>query len=153
MAHTIGVRARPIPAAIPRIVQPVRLPDEIHGHAGRDGHADRREQVHPECRLAERLEDDRREPAEQDVRREAGRVAGAHQRRDRLQLAGIPEGESGQQGDPGGGERDQGDQQGREQPGPDRRVVVGDGVGHGGKDAASGRNVRAARIAVHEGAT
>ena len=37
-------------------------------------------EVHPEGRLAERLQDDRREPAEEDVGREAGRVGRAQQR-------------------------------------------------------------------------
>ena len=65
-------------------------PDEIDRDAGRDGDAQCGEQVHPERRLAERLEDDRGQPAEDDVGREAGRVGRAEQRRDGLELARCP---------------------------------------------------------------
>ena len=65
--------------------------NEVDRDAGRDRDAQRGEQVHPESRLAERLEDDRREPAEDDVGREAGRVGRPEQRRDGLELGGVPE--------------------------------------------------------------
>ena len=91
-------------------------PDEIDGDPGGDRQADRREEVHPERGLAERLEDDRREPAEQDVGREARRMGGAEERRHRLELARVPELDPGQQRRPGRSERDEGGQQRRQEP-------------------------------------
>ena len=85
--------------------------DEVDCDAGRDGDADGREEVHHECRFAQRLEDDRRQPADQHVGRETCGMGRAHQGRDRLQLAGVPERDAGQEGERGGHEGDQPDQQ------------------------------------------
>ena len=101
IAQAVGISARPIPAAMPRTSRAGQAADQVDRDGGRDGDADRRQQVHPERRLAERLEDDRRQPAEQHVGREPGRVGGAHQRRDGLELAGVPERDARQQGQRG----------------------------------------------------
>ena len=82
---------------------------EVDREAGRHGEAQPGQQVHPEGRLAERLEEDRGQPAEQDVGREAGRVGGAQQRRDGLQLAGVPVRDTGQHRQHGGREGDERD--------------------------------------------
>ncbi len=70
---------------------PGQPPDQDGGQAGGDGDAGRIEQVHPEGGVAERLEDDRREPAQDDPGREPGRVAGPEKGADRLELGGVPE--------------------------------------------------------------
>ena len=111
IAQAVGISARPMPAATPSDQPAGQAADEVDRDGGRHGDADRREQVHHERRFAERLEDDRRQPAEQHVGRETGRVGRAHQRRDRLQLAGVPERDAGQEGERGGHEGDQPDQQ------------------------------------------
>ena len=64
-----GGEADPAPAGEPG--------DEEDGRPGRDAAQDRGQEVHPESRVAERLEDDRGQPAQDHVGREAGRVAGA----------------------------------------------------------------------------
>ena len=101
IAQAFGVSAIASPAATPS-ARAGQGADQVHRDPGRDGHADGREQVHPEGRFAERLEHDRGEPAEQDVGREAGRVGGAHQRRDRLELGRVPERDTGLQRQRGG---------------------------------------------------
>ena len=85
-----------------------QLTDEDHGERRRACRQERRQQVHPERRLAERREDDRGEPAEDDVGRVAGRVGGAQDRADGLELTGVPEGDARQEGRPGEPERDDG---------------------------------------------
>ena len=72
--------------------------------AGSHTEADRREEVHPERRLAERFEHDRRQPGEDHPRREAGRMGRAEQRADRLVLAGVPVAQAGHERQPGGHE-------------------------------------------------
>jgi hypothetical protein len=81
-------------------------PDEVDRDTSRDRQAQPGEQVHPEGRVAERLQDHRREPAQQDVGREPGRMGGAQDGRDDLQLTGIPERDPGQHRDPGSDEGD-----------------------------------------------
>jgi hypothetical protein len=81
--------------------------DDAQARAGRK--AERVEQVHPEGRLAERLEHHRRHPPEDHPRREARRVSGPQQRPDGLELAGVPERDARQQGR---GRDEQGDQGG-----------------------------------------
>jgi hypothetical protein len=71
--------------------RPAEDPDEVRGDRCRHGDAQAGEQVHPEGRLAERREQDVRDPAEQHERRVAGRVGRAEEWCDRLQLGGIPE--------------------------------------------------------------
>ena len=89
-----------------------KSPHEVDREAGRHGQAQAGQQVHPKGRLAERLEDDRRQPAEEDVGREAGRVRGAQQRRDGLQLAGVPVRDAGQHRQHRGHEGDERDDRG-----------------------------------------
>ena len=66
--------------------------DLDHGRCSGDGggREDRLEQVHPEGRIAEGLEHDRGEPAEDHVARVAGGMGGAEDRPDRLELRRVP---------------------------------------------------------------
>jgi hypothetical protein len=89
---------------------------EVDREAGRHREAQPGQQVHPERRLAERLEEDRGQPAEQDVGREAGRMGGAQQRRDGLQLPGVPVRDAGQHRQHGRPEGDEPDRQRGGQP-------------------------------------
>ena len=111
IAQAVGMSARPIPAAIPSTSRPVRRRTRSTVTAAATATQIAEKQVHQERRFAERLEDDRRQPADQHVRREPGRVGRAHERRDRLQLPGVPERDAGQEGERGGHEGDQPDQQ------------------------------------------
>ena len=92
-------------------------PDEVDGEAGRHRQAQPGQEVHPERRLAERLEDDRRKPADQDVGREAGRMGRAHERPDDLQLARVPERHAGKHRQPGRKKGDERDRERRAKPG------------------------------------
>ena len=69
--------------------------NEVHRDTGCHGHTQGGQDVHPERRLAEGLEDHGREPPEKHVGREAGRVSGAHEWPDSLELARVPELETG----------------------------------------------------------
>ena len=89
--QAIGVEARPDGPRASEDRRPVSRLGEDRGQARRDRHADRREQVHPERRLAEWREDDRAEPAEDHLGREAGRMRGPEQRADGLELGRVPE--------------------------------------------------------------
>ena len=100
MAQAIGVRARPRPASDAQgSIERVSDAHEIDGDPGGDGHG--RSPTAAFIRKAgspNGLEDDRGEPAEEDVGREARRVGGAHERADRLELAGVPERDTGHAG-------------------------------------------------------
>ena len=103
IAQTIGVSASPRPAATPRTADRVSARTRSTVIAGtRRRRACAESRFIRKRRLAERREDDGREPAEQDVGREAGRVGRAQQRRDRLELGGVPEADAGQQRQPRG---------------------------------------------------
>ena len=65
--------------------------------------------------VAERLEHDRGEPAQEDVGREARRVGRAQDGPDRLELPGVPERDAGQQREAREGERHDADREGRRQ--------------------------------------
>ncbi len=91
--------------------QPAGQPtNEVDAHPGRDRQADGGQQVHPERRLSECLECHGCDPADQDVRREPGRVRRPHERSHGLQLTGIPERQPREQGGPGGREGDHADE-------------------------------------------
>ena len=94
-------------------------PDEVDRDRGGRRYAQAREQVHAERRVAERAQEDVRDPREQDVGREAGRMGCAEHRRDDLQLGGIPVADARQHGEPLGDERHDADRQ-RGQPPPGR---------------------------------
>ena len=113
--QAIGVRASARPAATPMASERGQRPDQVDRHGGGDAEADRREQVHAERVVAERLEHDRGEPAQQDVGREARRVGGAQDGPDRLELPGVPERDAGQQREAREGERHDADREGRRQ--------------------------------------
>ena len=85
-----GARPSPSPARTPSAVERVRVRARIDGRAGRRPEADRRQEVHPERRVAERLQDDRGEPGEDHPGREAGRVGRAQQRADGLVFGRVP---------------------------------------------------------------
>ena len=61
-----------------------------HGQAGGERGEEAAQQRHPERGLAERREDEVREPAEEDERREPGRVHRPEQRRHGLDLGRVP---------------------------------------------------------------
>jgi len=79
------------------------------GGARGDRDEDRRQEVHPEGRIAQGHEDDRGQPAEQHVRRKAGRVHHAEQRPDGLGFSSVPEPDARQQGRSREAEREQAD--------------------------------------------
>ena len=93
-------------------------PRKVDRYACGDRHAQGSEEVHAERGVAQRLEHDRGEPAQQGVSREAGRMRGPHHRPDRLQLAGVPEPDPGQHRQSRGGERDDTDADGRDRREP-----------------------------------
>ena len=95
--QAIGVRASAEAGGDPDGERAGQRPDQVDRHGGGDPEADRREQVHAERVVAERLEDDRGEPAQEDVGREARRVGRAQDGPDRLELPGVPERDAGQQ--------------------------------------------------------
>ncbi len=113
--HAIGVRASARPAATPSATDRVSARTRSTVTRGGDAEAHRREQVHAERLVAERLEQHRGEPAEEDVGREASRVRGAQDGPDRLELAGVPERDAGQQREAREGERHDADREGRRQ--------------------------------------
>ncbi len=90
-------------------------PDQVDRHRGGDPEAHRRQQVHPERLVAERLEQRPGEPAQQDVGRESGRMRGAEDGSHRLELPGVPERDAGQQREAREGERHDADHEGRRQ--------------------------------------
>ena len=85
-----GVVASPSPAATPRTAEPVRRIVSRTAAAAPAATHEEREDVHPEGRLAERRQQEVHEPAEDHVGRVAGRVGRAQERRDGLELAGVP---------------------------------------------------------------
>ena len=125
--QTTGVRARPRPAAMARASRAGEAPDEPNRGRRRDGDAEQREDVHPEGRLAERGQEDVGDEAEQDVRRVARRVGRAQDRQDRLELAGVPEPDTGHEPRPD----DQDDDEGHEQRRQGRRAAQPDRPGPG----------------------
>ena len=94
--------------------------DEVDRDASRRGHAQTGQQVHAEGRLAERLQDDRRHPAEEHVGREPGRVRGAHQVTYGLELCRVPEVDAGEHRHARGNEFHEGDR-GGDPDAPDER--------------------------------
>ena len=88
--HVDGARATPTPAAIAISVRPPQPRNEVRGEARRGRDAEQRQDVHPEGRLAERRQEEVHDPAKEHVRRVARRVGRAHDRQDRLELAGVP---------------------------------------------------------------
>ncbi len=116
IAHTIGGQRQPEPGRDAEDEPAGQSADEVDGDPGRDRDRQRRQDVHPERGLTERLQDDRSEPAEQDVRREPGRVRRAHQRAHRLELAGVPEADARQHRQPAGDQGDDADQDRSGQP-------------------------------------
>ena len=97
MHQTTGVSARPSPAMTPSGGRPRQGPHEIDRDRRGDGDDSAANRFIRKRRLAEGRQQHVREPAQQDVGREAGRVGRAQHRRDRLELGGVPEAEAGQQ--------------------------------------------------------
>ena len=87
-------------------------------HGDPDGTRDEQggEQVHPECLVAQRLQDDRRHPAHEDIGREARRVHRAHQGRHGLGLGRVPGEDPRQERGPVDQQRRHGDEQPGEVP-------------------------------------
>ena len=76
---------------MPMMVEPGEAPDQDDGRAGGDRDGEERQDRDAEGGLADGREQDVAEEAEQHVRRVAGRVGGAHDRQDGLELARVPE--------------------------------------------------------------
>ena len=110
--QTIGERPKPTAAAIPTASGTRRLPRHDDREADGGGDEDRRQEVDRERGRAERREDDRRQPADDRVRREPGRVHRAQDREDRLGLARVPGAEARQQRRPVDGEHADPDDEG-----------------------------------------
>ena len=116
-----GQQRDPIARAISR--RPVQdLDDGRPSPATADGRQDRLEQVHPVGGIAERLQDDRGQPAEDHVARIAGRMGGAHDRTDRLELGRVPGHDAGRERRDDEQER-QGSRHGRRRDGRERSLL------------------------------
>ena len=111
--HARGERASSSPAATATLVRPASWRTTTTVRPAASAQEDRREEVHPQRRLAQRRHDERGDPAQDHVGREAGRVGHPQERRHGLELAGVPESLAGQEHAPGQGEGHDPDEDGR----------------------------------------